>query len=59
MFSKLNCVVRTESGVCCQIMFSATNQVFVVEFVGSASNQVFAAPIALFTANQVFTAEFF
>ena len=59
MCSQLNCGIRSESGVCCRIMFSAVNQVFAVEFVWSAANQVFAARIAMFIANQVCTAKFY
>jgi len=40
-----NCVVRSVSGFRCQIMLSASIQVFAAEFVWSAANQVFAAEL--------------
>jgi hypothetical protein len=46
-FSLLNCIVRSKSGVRCQIVNSAANQVFDAEFVSSAANQVFAAELCI------------
>jgi len=62
-----NCVLRSESGVLCQIVMSAVNQVFVLSainkvFMLSATNQVFVLSATnkvfmLSAMNQVFAVE--